>query len=123
MMRKLLRNNRGGATVEFALVSLPVIFFVFGIIQTAWIIWADNLLNIAVDTAARCGGVGSTTAPCAGTDMISAANQVFAALGGATFANNTSCSSGVGLVGTYNVTIGWVVNLTITAQSCYPSVS
>jgi Flp pilus assembly protein TadG len=122
-MGNLFKDNRGAAVVEFSLVALPVIFFIFGIMQTAWIVWADNLLNIAVDTAARCGAVGSTTAPCAGTDMISAANQVFNALGGATFTNNTSCSNGVGLVGTYDASIGWVVSLTITAQSCYPSVS
>ena len=35
-MLRLLRNNRGAAAVEFALISLPVIIFLFGIIQTAW---------------------------------------------------------------------------------------
>jgi Flp pilus assembly protein TadG len=122
-MRKFLRNDRGAAAVEFALVSLPVIFFIFGIMQTAWIIWSDNLLHVAVDAAARCGGVNSTTSPCNGSNLISTANTVFGPLSGASFANNGNCDGGVGLVGTYDVTILFVVNLTLTAKSCYPVIS
>jgi Flp pilus assembly protein TadG len=124
-MRQLFRDNCGGSVVEFALVSLPVVLFVFGIMQTAWMMWADNLLNIAVDTAARCGAVGSTTPPCNGSNMISTAQQVFGPLSGASFAaNGSSCTSdgGVGLVGTYTINIAFVVNLTMTAKSCYPRV-
>jgi Flp pilus assembly protein TadG len=124
-MRKLFQDNRGGSVVEFALVSLPVVLFLFGIMQTGWMVWADNLLNIAVDTAARCGAVGSTTAPCNGNDMVTTAQQIFGVLNGASFsANASSCTSdgGVGLVGTYTINIAFVVNLTMTAKSCYPRV-
>lgn len=120
-MWKLIRNDYGGAAVEFALVSLPVIYFIFGLMQTAWIVWADNLLNIAVDTAARCGAVGSTTPPCNGSDMITTANKLFGPITGASFSTNTC--AGVGLVGTYTITILFVSDLTLTAKSCYPSVS
>lgn len=122
-MRRLLKNNQGASAVEFALVSLPVIVFIFGIMQTAWIVWANNLLNIAVDTAARCGAVSSTTRPCYGSDMVRAAQEVFGPLDGASFsANGSSCTTdgGVGLVGTYTVNIAFVVNVTMTAKSCYP---
>lgn len=128
-MKKLLRNNRGGAMVEFALVSLPVVLFIFGIMQTAWIVWADNLLQVSVDTAARCGAVKSNTAPCIYTgdanttpDMMVAANSVFGPLSSANFSDNTGCS-GRGLVGTYTITFGFVVNITVTAKSCFPTVS
>lgn len=120
-MRKLLRNDYGGAAVEFALVSLPVIVFIFGIIQVAWMVWANNLLNIAVDTAARCGAVVSTTPPCKGNDMVSAANTMFTPLTGASFSANP-CTNGVGLIGTYSVTIVFL-DFTLTAKSCYPTVS
>jgi Flp pilus assembly protein TadG len=125
-MRRLLRNRHGASTVEFALVSLPVVLFISGLIQTSWLVWTDNLLNIAVDTAARCGAVKSTTAPCMGSDTVSAANQVFGPLTGATFtADSSACSSGggVGILGTYDVTFLFVVNLTLTAKSCYPTIS
>jgi Flp pilus assembly protein TadG len=123
LMKKFLRNNHGGAMVEFALVSLPVVLFIFGIMQVAWIVWIDNLLQVSVDAAARCGAVRSTTPPCAGTDMIAAANSVFGPLSGASFSNNTSACSGKGVVGTYTITFGFVTNMTVTASSCFPSVS
>lgn len=125
-MWKLIRNNRGSSAVEFALVAVPVMFFIIGIIQTGWLVWTNNLLYVAVDTAARCGAVNSTTPPCAGNtngNMITAAQLVFAPLSGASFSANTAnCSGGAGLVGSYQVTLAFVVNLTLTARSCYPTV-
>jgi len=135
------RNNRGATAVEFALVALPVTGFIIGIIQFGWIVWVDNLLHISVDTASRCGAIGSVTSPCGGagpvnsgsiTNMITTANTVFQPLIAATFTDNSSCSVGVGtglqgsgLVGTYHISIGlgvFAMNLTLTAQSCYPTV-
>jgi hypothetical protein len=124
---KLFRNNRGAAAVEFALVALPVLLFLFGIMQTAWIVWIDNLLQISVNTAARCGGVGSTTLPCYGgttANMIQTANRVFGPLSGATFtANGSSCASGTGLVGSYQISFAFVLHMTVTAKSCYPTIT
>jgi Flp pilus assembly protein TadG len=136
------KNNRGAAAIEFALTALPVMAFIIGIIQFGWVVWIDNLLHISVDAASRCGAIGSVTSPCTGygpvvsggslTNMITAANTVFHPLTGATFTDNTSCSvdagtalQGSGLVGSYHVRIGFgrlAMNLTLTAQSCYPTV-
>jgi Flp pilus assembly protein TadG len=122
-MKALIKNSQGATAVEFGLVALPVLLFILGIIQTAWIVWAGNLLYLSVDTAARCGAVNSTTAPCTGV-MTTTASAVFSPLTGATFAANTTCSSdgGSGLVGTYTVSILSISNLTLTARSCYPNV-
>jgi len=126
-MKKLFRDSRGGAMVEFALVALPVLVFLGGIMQTGWVVWVDNLLQVSVDAAARCGAVNSTTSPCAGgttANMISTANQVFGPMSGASFSANTSgCSTGTGLIGTYTMNFLFVINLTVTAKSCYPTVS
>jgi hypothetical protein len=95
-----------------------------GIIQTAWILWVENLLQTSVNTAARCGAVNSTTSPCSGSDMVGAANVVFGPLTGAAFSVNAACSAGnVGLVGTYTITFLLVIDLTMAANSCYPTVS
>jgi len=120
---RLFRDDRGATVVEFALVALPVLLFMIGIMQTGYIVWADNLLHVSVDTAARCGAVHSTTLPCSGADMASTANTVFRPLSGATFGNNSNCSAdgGAGLVGSYTVNF-LAVTLTLTAQSCYPTV-
>ena len=124
----IFKNNRGAALVEFALVALPVMLFIFGIIQTAWVLWVDNLLHVSVNVAARCAAVNSTTSPCDGgtvPEMVSTATTVFAPLSGATFQNNGPCTSngGAGVTGTYTVNILYVVNLTLTVNSCYPTVS
>ena len=125
-MWNLIRSTCGASAVEFALVTLPVMFFIIGIIQTGWIVWANNSLYVAVETAARCGAVNSQTPPCGGnssSNMKTTARLVFAPLSGATFSTNTSnCAGGAGLVGTYKITIAFVVNLTLTASSCYPTV-
>jgi Flp pilus assembly protein TadG len=124
----LFKNNRGTAMVEFALVALPVLFFIIGIMQIAYIVWIDNILHYSVDAAARCGAVQSTTSPCNGgglANMQSTASALFAvanASGSPTF--STNCS-GSGLTGTYNVAIGlgqMAVNITLRAKSCYPTV-
>jgi len=122
-MRSLIRNATGAAAIEFAIVVLPFVFFMVGIIQTGYLVWVDNLLHAAVDTAARCGAVNSTTTPCVANDMVSAANTVFAPLSGGAFTVNTGTCNGSGLTGTYTVSIGFVMNVTLTTQSCYPTVS
>jgi Flp pilus assembly pilin Flp len=136
-----LKNNHGATAVEFALMALPVLGFMIGIIQFGWIMWVDNLLHISVDTASRCGAIGSVTSPCDGSgpvnggsiaNMITTANTVFQPLTGATFTNNSGCSvdagsglPGSGLVGNYPIDIGlgiFAINFNLTAQSCYPTV-
>jgi Flp pilus assembly protein TadG len=121
------KNNRGTAAVEFALVALPVMLFIFGIIQTGWVLWVDNLLHVSVNVAARCAAIGSTTPPCSGgtvAEMRSTATTVFAPLN-TNFQNNGACTSdgGKGVSGTYTINIAMYVNLTLTANSCYPKVT
>jgi len=132
-MKLLFKNNRGATAVEFALVILPVLMFIIGIVQVAWVVWADNLLHVAVDAASRCGAISSSkTPPCASGNMTTTANAVFAPLSGATWSNNSSCSAGsIGLTGSYTINILGVggskwfeaLTLTMTAQSCYPTVT
>ena len=134
-MGRFIRNNRGATAVEFALVALPVLTLILGIMQTAWIVWIANLLHVSADAAARCGAVQSTTSPCNGSvvpavnaaNMLQTANLVFGLnpkVTKVTFSANSSCSNdgGSGVVGTYQVTIAFVVKLTLTASSCYPNV-
>ena len=103
-MMKFLKNCNGASAVEFALVIWPIALFIFGVVQTAYIVWVDNLLHYSVNAAARCGAIGSTTYPCYGGtlgNMQSTANALFA-IGSPTLVANASCS-GSGLTGTYNV--------------------
>jgi Flp pilus assembly protein TadG len=126
-MKSLFKNNSGATMVEFALVAVPVFLFIMGIMQFGWTLWVDNLLHMAVDAAARCGAVNSTTSPCQGNStaqMIQTAKTVFTPLSGATFSLNTTNCSGTGLTGTYSVDFLWnkTVYVNLTTSSCYPTV-
>ena len=131
-MKLLCKNNCGAAAVEFALGIMPITLFMIGIMMTAYVLWINNLLYFAVDSAARCGAVQSATTPCSGpwpasdgglANMQKTANALFF-MSGATYAlNSSTCSSGSGLTGTYTVNIALFTNLTLTASSCYPPVS
>jgi Flp pilus assembly protein TadG len=125
-MKNLFENNRGAAAVEFALGIMPITVFMIGIMMTAYVLWIDNMLYFAVDYAARCGAIQSTTAPCAGpglANMKQTAKALFF-MSGATYAlNSATCSAGSGLTGTYTVNIALFTRLTLTANSCYPQSS
>jgi Flp pilus assembly protein TadG len=124
-IKKLFGREDGTSVMEFALVAPALFGFVFGIIQTGYVLWIDNLLHYSVDVAARCGAVASTTSPCKGggfANMEETANALFAmahASGSPTFDANCS-ATGSGLTGTYEVSFLSIVNLTLTAKSCYP---
>ena len=119
---KLFKNNRGATVAEFALVALPVLVFMFGIMQTGYIVWIDNLLHVSVDTGARCAAVNSTTSPCNGTDAITPAKTVFGWNGASFSSSNCTADGGTGITGTSNITILFIVNLVLTAKSCYPTI-
>src|SRR5712671_5560103 len=68
-MKTLFKNNRGAAAVEFALGIMPITVFMVGNMMTAYVLWIDNILYFAVDYAARCGAIQSTTAPCYGPGL------------------------------------------------------
>ncbi len=52
---------RGVAAVEFALIVLPLLLMVLGIIDGGRMLWTQNSLQYAVEQAARCAVVNSKT--------------------------------------------------------------
>jgi Flp pilus assembly protein TadG len=135
-MKNLVRNRDGGVAVEFGLVILVITALIFAVVQTAYALWMDNMLHYAVDYAARCGAVRSTTYPCYGsgfTNMQCTADAIFRPAPGVptftppncpsttanpSFSTNASCT-GSGIIGTYTVSI-LLITYPLTAQSCYP---
>ena len=67
MIRELLArfkcDTRGAAAIEFGIVIVPLLLFMFGIIEFSRAFWAKEALQqTAVDTA-RCMGLGSRRPP------------------------------------------------------------
>lgn len=60
-------DARGVAAIEFGIVIIPLLLFMFGIIEFSRAFWAKEALQqTAVDTA-RCMGLGLSTAGCTTT--------------------------------------------------------
>ena len=54
-MKKCLRNSSGATMIEFAIVFPVVMAFMIGLMPSSNAIWSVNIINHAVDIAARCG--------------------------------------------------------------------
>lgn len=63
LLRRLARDRRGAAAVEFAAISIPMILAVFGTIEFGRLQYTRNALQQTVIEGARCMGLKAT--PCA----------------------------------------------------------
>lgn len=87
------RNQSGAAAVEFALVLLPLLYLVFGLVQYGWYFYAMQAGSSAVGDAARRIAVGNCQT------VAQAQTMIYNHLGAATTA---SSASGVNTVVTYS---------------------
>jgi Flp pilus assembly protein TadG len=78
------RGQRGAAAVEFALVLLPLLYLVFGLIQYGWYFYAMQAGSSAVGNAARQVAVGN----CQNVGQVQ--TMLKKSLGGATTATSAS---------------------------------
>jgi Flp pilus assembly protein TadG len=125
------RAERGSNAVEFALVAPLLIGFLFAIYQVGLAIWTQGILDFAVEQAARCAAVNTTTC---GTDS---AIETYAAtqtaplsISSATFtASTVSCGFQVTasysfvFFGTFPYSNKAILpnSVTLTSSSCYPT--
>ncbi|MBV9083188.1 MAG: pilus assembly protein [Acidobacteriaceae bacterium] len=68
------RRERGASLVEFALVLIPLLGLIFGIIGISWIIFAQNTIQEAVREGVRYGITGGD--PSSGTGLNAQIQQV-----------------------------------------------
>jgi Flp pilus assembly protein TadG len=52
-IRRIVKNNKGAAAIEFAIVSAPLIALILASLQTAIIFFYDSALQTATERAAR----------------------------------------------------------------------
>lgn len=53
-LRRLFFDSGGAEAIEFALVSIPLVLFLFGVIEFARLYWTQSELQYAAEAAARC---------------------------------------------------------------------
>ncbi len=151
MIRRIIRDEQGGAIVETTITMWVFVLFTFGITQAGLIMWSVVGLQHGVEMASRCASV-SDAAIAAGLDWTSATYQPCYSLNGTASANSAtvtayaaknsyglsptaskfsvsisgspSCSTDENIVNSSNYTINlinYLFSVKFTPQSCYPS--
>jgi Flp pilus assembly protein TadG len=120
---------RGVAAVEFALILLPLLLMVLGIIDGGRMLWTQNSLQYAVEQAARCAVVNTTT--CGTTAQIQsyAASMVYGMSLSSSVFSSASPGPDCGATKTREVSASYSYtplfpfpnNVTLTATSCRPT--
>jgi Flp pilus assembly protein TadG len=129
-------DTRGVAAVEFGIVIVPLLLFMFGIIEFSRAYWAKEALQqTAVDTA-RCMGLGLSTSGCTSTSggqayAVSVGNTwgLTIPTSNVTITTATTCGGVSGFV-TVHITytfktvvpdlIAGLFNDTLYASACFP---
>lgn len=120
--RGLACNQNGNAAIEMALVAMPLFLFVFGIINTGYVLWLQNALESSVTQAARCATVNPSLCGSASQIQTYAAGQSGAGFDSAIFSfAQASCGNQVSATYPLPLTLPFMsVSLNLSAQACYP---
>lgn len=122
---RALWTDRSGATaLEFAIL-LPVFLpLLFGVIQLGQMFWTQAAMQHAVEMAARCATINSTTCGTASQIQTYAATQAYGLTlpTGAFTASAAACGNQVVASYSFPFVTGWFpATINLTAQSCYPT--
>ena len=120
----LLTARDAAAAVEAALLLPLFLAFIFGICEFGRALWTQSALQYAVEVAARCAVVNTTTCGNTGQIQSYAASAVNGLTIPSTDFNVTTPSCGTQVSISYPFTLAvpqlipW--SMTLTAQSCHP---
>jgi Flp pilus assembly protein TadG len=108
------RDESGAALVEFALILVPFLLLVFGLIQYGIYFYAAQTGSHAVNTAARQLSVGKCTDPDELLDFVEAELGASAVANSTTVDTDYFMSDGSDASGADTVDVGGMVKVTIT---------
>lgn len=121
--RSMARED-GSSAIEFALVFPVFILMVLGIFETGRALWTQSLLNYAVQTAARCGAIDTTTCGSSSATVTYAVqNSSPLSIPGGDFTVTTpSCGNQVAVAYPFTTVVPQLLpfDVTLSAQACYP---
>ena len=127
------RDRRGVVAIEFGFVCLPLLMFIFGIIEFSRAYWTQEALQQTAITTARCMGLslsGCSSTSAGQTFAVTAGNQWGLSVHSAnvTITQATTCGGVAGFV-TVNITysfntvvpdlIAGLVGTTLSATACF----
>ncbi len=116
------KDERGAGAAEFALVLLPFLALIFGIIGLSTMFYTNHALHYATEAAARCFAVNVTSCPDTGATQAYAATRYSGPDISPVFVASTA-GCGHTVTGNANFTLDAVVtSITVpfSATACYP---
>src|SRR5216683_28489 len=63
LLRRLVKASDGVETIEFALAAIPLLTFLFGVVEFARLYWTQSELQYAAEAAARCATLVQLSKP------------------------------------------------------------
>jgi Flp pilus assembly protein TadG len=131
LLGSLAANRRGATAVEFALIATPLLLFLFGIEETARLMWTQAAINKAVEDAARYSSVNGPTGACTASDTVTGYAESHAwglNVSGDFTATTAACGCQVSATVPFNplfLKLNHVndfapYNVSLTATACFP---
>ena len=129
---RLARARDGNSAIEFAIVAPVFLLLMLGTMEFARLFWTQSTLQQAVQAAARCASVNTTTCDNAADTQTYAANQMFGlnvsssvftattANCGSVTGNKVSGSLQFNFIAKGLFPSSWLPPPTLTATSCFP---
>jgi Flp pilus assembly protein TadG len=120
-----LRRSEGTAAIEFGIVGVIFVATMFAVVQGGLVVWTQVGIQHAVEAAARCAAVNSSTCGNASQIQTFAATQAYGLnLPASTFAYSLgSCGNVVSASYTYRLFTNTfsTTAIPLRAQACFPS--
>lgn len=120
---RYLADEKGSSAAEFALVLIPFIGIVLGIIGLSLMLYANETLQYATEDAARCASIKTGTCSSTATIQAYAASRYKGPAISPSFSYAAAASCGHQVIGTATFPLNTgLINIAVPlqAQACFP---
>lgn len=120
--RRALADRSGTAAVEFAMVLPAFVVLIVGAIWTAQLLYAASSLRYAVEAAARCAAVNTTTCTSNATTQTYASGKYYGPVSPAPTFVASSAACGQNVTGSLTFTLNTGVtsiSVPLSASACF----
>jgi TadE-like protein len=120
-LRNVARDCGGAVAVEFAIISIPLLFLMAGGFDLGLAMLTETRINFAVEAAAKCGAISA--AMCTSPPQTAAYGASIAGLRGINASSFlvTTEACGMNVTATYAYAGVVLPAITLSAGACYPT--
>jgi TadE-like protein len=120
-LRNVARDCGGVVAVEFAIISIPLLFLMLGGFDIGFAMLTETRINFAVEAAAKCGAISAPMCPSPSqTAAYGASIAALPRLDASGFLV-TTVACGVNVTATYLYSGMVLPAFTLSAGACYPT--